>query len=118
MRYLALVAFWLVTVVGTQAAPLSLRESLGMFETGANQPGSGKADRVRGKSGEVSRFQILPSVWHRYTSSTEYDNPEVAWYVTQRILSERITSFRSATGRDPNALEIYLLWNKPGSFQQ
>ena len=43
--------------------------------------------------------------------------PEVAWAITQRILADRTAAFRTATGREPSALELYLLWNKPGHFE-
>jgi hypothetical protein len=96
---------------------LPLRQSLGMFESGATSWQRSPADFMRGGSGEVSRFQIMPEVWRRYTKSREYDNPEVAWTVTQRILADRTATFRAATGREPDALELYLLWNKPGHFE-
>jgi len=78
----------------------------------------GAADAMRGGSGEVSRFQIMPEVWRRYTRSRDYENPEVAWSVTQRILTDRVAQFRAATSREPNGLELYLLWNKPGHFAE
>lgn len=98
-----------------QAMPL--RQSLGMFESGATSWQRSQADSMRGGSGEVSRFQIMPAVWRRYTKSRDYENPEVAWTVTQRILADRTADFRTATGREPNGLELYLLWNKPGHFE-
>jgi hypothetical protein len=98
-----------------QAMPL--RQSLGMFESGATTGQRSHADLMRGGSGEVSRFQIMPSVWRHYTRSREYDNPEVAWTVAQRILVERTADFRAATKREPTGVELYLLWNKPGHFE-
>lgn len=105
---------WL-SVCPCEAMPL--RNSLGMFESGATSWRRSNADLMRGGSGEVSRFQIMPAVWRRYSKSREYDNPEVAWGVAQRILADRQADFRSATGREPDALELYLLWNKPGHFE-
>ena len=96
---------------------MPLRQSLGMFESGATTWQRSGADSLRGGSGEVSRFQIMPAVWRRYSTSREYDNPEVAWAVAQRILADRAAEFRATTGRDPGALELYLLWNKPGHFE-
>lgn len=98
-----------------QAMPL--RQSLGMFESGATSARRSLADSMRGGSGEVSRFQIMPAVWRRYTKSRDYENPDIAWTVTQRILADRTADFRTATGREPSALELYLLWNKPGHFE-
>lgn len=96
---------------------MPLRQSLGMFESGATSWQRSAADFMRGGSGEVSRFQIMPDVWRRYSKSRDYENPEVAWAVTQRILADRTATFRAATGREPSALELYLLWNKPGHFE-
>ncbi len=113
-----IIGLMLLGWLGCQTCPaMPLRQSLGMFETGATSLRKGPADYVRGGSGEVSRFQIMPDVWRRYTRSREYDNPEVAWSVTQRILADRVAGFHQATGREPNGLELYLLWNKPGHFE-
>ena len=87
-----------------------------MFESGARQPQPCAADRLRGNSGEVSRFQIMPEVWRRYTRSRNYENPEIAWTVAERIIQDRRQWFYAATGREPSATELYLLWNKPGHF--
>lgn len=106
-----------VTVLASDATALPLRESLGMFESGAVLPQRCAADKMRGASGEVSRFQIMPSVWRQYSRSTDYDNPEVAWIVAQRVLQDRVQWFRTANGREPDAAELYLMWNKPGHFQ-
>jgi len=108
-----------IVVIGTwngKAAGMSLRDSLAMFESGATQPHRCASDKLRGNSGEVSRFQIMPEVWREYSRSREYENPEVAWSVAERILQDRIRLFIDRTGRNPDALEIYLLWNKPGHF--
>ncbi len=112
---IGLLLFGWLGVCPVKAMPL--RQSLGMFESGATTWQRSAADYVRGGSGEVSRFQIMPDVWRRYTRSREYDNPEVAWDVAQRILADRVADFRAATGREPNGLELYLLWNKPGHFE-
>lgn len=97
---------------------MPLRQSLAMFESGATSWRRGAADALRGGSGKISRFQILPAVRRRYTRSRDYENPEVAWTVTQRILAEQTAKFRAATGREPNGLELYLLWNKQGHFAE
>ena len=108
---------WLAAFAGCDALALTVRESLAMFESGATQVARCQADRMRGSSGEVSRYQIMPEVWRQYTKSREYDNPEVAWTVAQRILLDRTNWFRELTGREPDTLELYLLWNKPGHFK-
>ena len=96
---------------------LPVRDSLAMVETGARDARPSAADRIRGAAGEVSRFQILPSIWQQYSKSRDYENPEVAWTVAQRILADRSKAFRGETGREPNALELYLLWHKPSTFR-
>lgn len=113
-RFLFVWLFAGIFAPGAQA--LSLRDSLAMFESGARQPQRCAADRLRGASGEVSRFQIMPDVWRRYTRSRDYENPETAWAVAERIIRDRRQWFLAATGREPSALELYLLWNKPGHF--
>ncbi|HSH94501.1 MAG TPA: hypothetical protein VK968_10180, partial [Roseimicrobium sp.] len=89
----------------SSAFALPLRNSLAMFESGATAPFAGASDRMRGASGEVSRYQIMPDVWRRYSSSRDYANPEVAWSVAKVILNERIAQFKEATGRQPSAEE-------------
>ena len=108
----------LVTVLAPSVAQaLPVRDSLAMIETGAKDARRSEADRVRGSAGEVSRFQILPSVWQQYSKSRDYENPDVAWTVAQRILLDRTKWFREETGREPSALELYLLWHKPTAFK-
>ncbi|MEO8427395.1 MAG: hypothetical protein ABI651_09815 [Verrucomicrobiota bacterium] len=116
MKRLILILVVLVSMAHERVSAMSLRDSLGMFESGASKPYRCAADRVRGNSGEVSRFQIMPAVWSRYTSSREFEDPEIAWSVAQRILQDRTQWFLNITGRQPSALELYLLWNKPGHF--
>lgn len=99
-----------------KGAALSVRESLAMIETGATSMARGKWDHTRGSSGEVSRFQIMPDVWRRYTRSRSWTNPEVAWSVAQKIIEDRIDEFQEKVGREPEPVELYLLWNKPGHF--
>lgn len=97
-----------------KAEPLNY--ALGLFESGAESFQRGHSDYKRGSSGEVSRYQIMPDVWKRYSKSRDYHNPAVAWEVAQHILTDRVTDFRERMHRDPDATELYLLWNKPGHF--
>ncbi len=105
----------IVAMASLEASPL--RDALAMIETGASSPVAGDPDHVIGGSGEVSRFPIMPGVWKAYTKSRNHTNPEVAWTVTRRILADRVGSFEKATGRPPEPIEVYLLWNKPGHFE-
>jgi hypothetical protein len=105
-----------LALVCTTAKAEPLPYALGLFESGAETFQRGQADFKRGGSGEVSRYQIMPDVWTRYSKTRDYHNPVEAWQVAQRILNERVNDFRARTKRDPNATELYLLWNKPGHF--
>ena len=114
-QLLAIFGATIVAMWSVDASPL--RDALAMIETGASSPVAGDPDHVIGGSGEVSRFQIMPEVWKAYTKSINHTNPEVAWTVTRRILANRVGSFEKATGRPPEPIEVYLLWNKPGHFE-
>ncbi|MBG87365.1 MAG: hypothetical protein CMO80_10750 [Verrucomicrobiales bacterium] len=118
MKQVVLICSFLIGCMGVnlQAQSLSLRDSLAMIETGATSSRAGKWDLIRGSSGEVSRYQIMPEVWRKYTRSRSWSNPNIAWTVAKRILDERIKQFTRKVGRKPAPVEIYLLWNKPGHF--
>jgi hypothetical protein len=75
-------------------------------------------DTAKGSSGEVSRFQIMPSVWKTYSKSRNYSNPILAWNVAHQILEERESWFVRATGRRPTAFDLYVMWNKPGLYEK
>ena len=112
--------YWMASIALGFAGSLSaspLRDALAMIETGASSPVAGDSDHVVGGSGEISRFQIMPLIWKAYTKSRNHTNPEVAWTVTKRILADRVGTFEKATGRSPEPIEVYLLWNKPGHFE-
>lgn len=113
--FLTAVLFLVLSLASANALPL--RDSLAMFESGATVPDRSAADLMRGGSGEISRFQIMPEVWRAYSPSLEYADPEIAWNVARRILDDRIRHFQTVTNRPPTAVEVYLLWNKPGHFE-
>ena len=98
--------------------PPGLREALAEFETGALTPNSCAADRRVGSRMEVSRFQILPVVWRQYSPSHNYQDPETAWDVANKILNEREQAFRRGANRDWDAVDLYLMWNAPGVYQR
>ncbi len=112
-----LLAIFLFGLSVASSRALPLRDSLAMFESGATVAERSEADLMRGGSGEISRFQIMPDVWRAYSPSSEYANPEVAWTVARKILDDRMRHFQQITSRPPNAVEVYLLWNKPGHFE-
>jgi len=78
--------------------------ALGMIE-------SGNDDRGIGRDGEVSRYQIHPSVWKAYSTSTDYGNPEVSAQVARQHWNYLTNYFREFAGRDPTAFDMYVLWN-------
>lgn len=97
---------------------MELKQALGQIESGASKPTRCAADWKVGSRREVSRYQILPSVWRKYSDSRDYQDPSVAWEVTQRILMDRYNQFRAATGREWNAQDLYIMWNAPGVYEK
>lgn len=112
----SIIALFLAVATTTTVSADPLRYSLGLFESGAESFQKGSPDYKRGDSGEVSRYQIMPDVWRRYSESRDFHNPTVAWEVAEKILIERLAKFRARMDRDPTPTELYLLWNKPGHF--
>ena len=80
------------------------RFALGMIET-AND------DSEIGRAGEVSRYQIMPSVWKRYSSSMQYRNPMVSTQVAQKHWNWLREFFIKKTRREPTDFDMYVLWN-------
>ena len=85
--------------------------ALAMLETGNN-------DRMIGRAGEISRYQILKSEWHAVTNSVCYADPETARGVALTLLERRVRSFRKAYDSDPTDFEFYGLWNAPSQVLQ
>jgi hypothetical protein len=80
--------------------------ALSMLETGNN-------DRMVGRAGEISRYQILKSEWRSVTNSVRWTDPRVAKDVTLQLLERRVKQFRSKHSREPSDFEFYVLWNAP-----
>jgi hypothetical protein len=78
--------------------------ALGAIETGNN-------DNEIGQAGEISRYQIMPSVWKHYSHSSYYDDPQVSRAVAQQHWSSLRASFKKQTGREPDNFDMYVLWN-------
>jgi hypothetical protein len=78
--------------------------ALSMIETGID-------DREVGRAGEVSRYQIMPSVWRHYSSSHSYRNPEVALEVARQHWAALYDSFKRRAHREPSDFDMYVLWN-------
>lgn len=80
------------------------RFALGMIET-ANK------DNAIGLAGEVSRYQIMPSVWRHYNNSQQYQNPSVSLAVAQKHWLTLYATFKKQARREPNDFDMYVLWN-------
>ena len=93
----------LFTAVGARAE-LSRLEALSMIESGDN-------DAAVGQAGEVSRFQIKPSVWAHYSGSRAFRDCRVARQVAVRHLGELTTWFQQHAGRPATDFDVYVLWN-------
>jgi len=78
--------------------------ALGMIE-------SGNDDRGVGAAGEISRYQIQPSVWKSYSGSKRYQEHEIARDVASQHWNHLAGYFRQKTGRDPSDFDMYVLWN-------
>jgi len=107
-----------MTFLHAAALPAGTREALAQFETGATRATRCAGDLAIGSHKEISRFQILPSVWKKYSRSQNFQDPNTAWAVTERILSDRAVEFRRATGREWDATDLYLMWNAPGVYRR
>lgn len=82
---------------------------LAMLETG-------NKDHTIGRDGEVSRYQIKPSLWRQYASNLPLSaarNPDMAWQVAQAIMADRVRTFTVGHGRPPNQFEWAVLWHRP-----
>ena len=78
--------------------------ALGMIETGND-------DREIGGAGEVSRYQIMPSVWRCYSASRNYRSPQVSLAVARQHWAVLHDSFKEKAGREPTDFDMYVLWN-------
>jgi hypothetical protein len=80
------------------------RFALGMIETANN-------DAEIGGAGEVSRYQIMPSVWKHYSHSQSYRNPDISVEVAQQHWSVLYATFIKQAHRVPTDFDMYVLWN-------
>jgi len=78
--------------------------ALGMIETGND-------DTEVGAAGEVSRYQIHPTVWKAYSQRKDYQNTQAAIQVAQQHWTWLTEYFVEKTGRQPNDFDMYVLWN-------
>ena len=85
--------------------------ALSMLETGNN-------DKMVGRAGEISRYQILKTEWKSITSSTHYQDFTLAREVTLKLLDQRVEKFTRVYHRGPSDFEFYVLWNAPAQVLQ
>jgi hypothetical protein len=85
--------------------------ALSMLETGNN-------DRMVGRAGEISRYQILKSEWRSVTNTARWTDPHIARQVTLKLIDQRVKQFRVKHQRDPSDFEFYVLWNAPAQVLQ
>jgi len=78
--------------------------ALGMIETGNN-------DSAVGGLGEVSRYQIMPSVWKTYSASRSYRDLDTATDVAKRHWTSLYEYFQKKNEREPTDFDMYVLWN-------
>jgi hypothetical protein len=99
-----IVVLFLIMSAWCAQAGLSKLDAISMIETGNN-------DRVIGRLGEVSRYQIMPRVWKAYTRSWNYRNPNLAALVAEKHLTFLEDGFREQAGREPTDFDRYVMWN-------
>ena len=88
-------------------------EALSQLESGDN-------DNATGRAHEVSRYQMLPSVWRAATSQSVNVATNEAWafLVADAIQSRRVVAFAKREGRMPTAGEWSLIWHCPARVLQ
>jgi hypothetical protein len=96
---------FLFLILSTNAMAMDRWAALAMLETGGN-------DRVVGRVGEVSRYQIRPELW---PGGNPLDT-RVALANARRIMSARVMAFEQSHGRAPDDFEFYVLWNAPSQI--
>ena len=80
--------------------------ALSMIESGDN-------DRMVGRAGEISRYQIMKGEWRSVTNSNRFTDPKVSEVVTRKLIEKRVAAFQSIYRRNPTDFEFYGLWNAP-----
>lgn len=76
---------------------------------------SGNNDFAQGRAGEVSRYQITPAVWTKYSREpiSQATNRWTAELVAYRILEARIIHFQRLFHKEQSEQQVYLLWSRP-----
>jgi hypothetical protein len=96
-----LVIVWVAVSVSTTFG-MDRWSALSMLESGNN-------DYAIGHRGEVSRFQILPTLW----PGGNPQNRAEALAAAKEIMRARLSRFERTHGRTATDFEFYVLWNAP-----
>ena len=103
MALMILVSLWLSVV---SAAAMDRWAALSMLETGDN-------DKATGPGGEISRFQIQPTLW----PGGNPQNPQDALAAAQGVMNPRLERFEKNHKRPATDFEFYVLWNAPSRIE-
>ncbi len=80
---------------------------------------SGGNDFAKGAAGEVSRYQIKPSLWLHYASPrADWKDAQTALSVARNIMEQRCAEFERRVRRAPSDFEFYILWNAPARINR
>jgi len=104
IRTFALIATVGISVFSANGAGFSRLEAISLIETADD-------DAIVGRRGEVSRYQIMPRVWHQYTLSKAYHDPRVSRCVAEQHLERIEKLYRQKNGRPATEFDIYVIWN-------
>lgn len=72
---------------------------------------SGNDDAAVGGAGEVSRYQIKPWIWRKYSPSSSYADRRISTRVAEQHLADLVERFRRGARREPSDFDLYVLWN-------
>ncbi|MGD1087798.1 MAG: hypothetical protein ABR955_03605 [Verrucomicrobiota bacterium] len=96
---------FILLMLSASASAMDRWAALAMLESGGN-------DRIVGRAGEISRYQIRRELW----SGGNPLDAGVALANAQRIMSLRLDGFERIHGRTPDDFEFYILWNAPAQI--
>ncbi len=86
----------------TSVSAMNRWDALAMIE-------SGNDDHAIGSHGEISRYQILPTLW---PGGNPWNGQE-ALNAAREIMRVRLARFERLHKRPVNDVEFYVLWNAP-----
>jgi hypothetical protein len=109
MKRASLITLLCLSALSTLAQDARRLAALAQIESGNN-------DRAIGRSGEVSRYQIMPSVWHHYSRSRRYQDPVEAARVATLHLGTLAAYYRAETGQAATNFDLYVLWNTRAGY--